>query len=339
MGVRFSIFAVLVLFGPLLFSQDTTPTPKVKSYHDGSIKDIDAIGNREIGCQRSIGNWFSLEKQIAMGQDYSRQVESSSRMIKDPVITEYINRVGQNLVRNSDAEVPFTIKIIDSDDVNAFALPGGFFYVDTGLILAADNEAELAGVMSHEIAHVAACHAARQNTRAQLMNLASIPLIFVGGGIGYAAQSLMSVALPVGFMKFSRGFESDADYLGVEYMYKAGYDPQAFTSFFEKIQSMEKRKPGTISKAFDTHPQTPDRIAKTQEEIRTLLPAEKEYKLDSSEFQDVKLRLAELENRHKLDLEHGGTAPVLRRPTHSPNDTAGASANDDGPPVLHRKDQ
>jgi len=140
-------------------------------------------------------------------------------------------------------------------------------------------------------------------------------------------------------MKFSRGFESDADYLGVEYMYKAGYDPQAFTSFFEKIQSMEKRKPGTISKAFDTHPQTPDRIAKTQEEIRTLLPAEKEYKLDSSEFQDVKLRLAELENRHKLDLEHGGTAPVLRRPTHSPNDTAGASANDDGPPVLHRKDQ
>ena len=193
-----------------------TPNQKpVKMYHDGSIRDIDAIGNRNIGCQRSIGNWYSLEKQIAMGRSYAQQVESGSKLISDPVINEYVNRVGQNLVRNSDALVPFTIKVLDTDDVNAFALPGGFFYVDSGLILAADNEAELAGVMSHEIAHVAACHAAREISRGQLMNLASIPLIFVGGGIGYAAQSLMGIAMPLGFMKFSRGFESEADFLGV----------------------------------------------------------------------------------------------------------------------------
>lgn len=316
---------------------DTSTRKPVKVYHDGGVRDIDAIGNRNIGCQRSLGNWFSLEKQIAMGREYSQQVEATSKLITDPAITEYINRVGQNLVRNSDALVPFTIKVLDTDDVNAFALPGGFFYVDSGLILAADNEAELAGVMAHEIAHVAACHAAREISRSQLMSLASIPLIFVGGGIGYAAQSIVGVAAPLGFMKFSRGFESEADYLGIEYMYKAGYDPQALTAFFEKVKAMEKQKPGTLAKAFDTHPQTPDRIEKTQHEINTLLPPKPEYRLDTSEFEDVKARLAALENRHKLDRSHGGDGPTLRRHSHAP-DGGGGSDDGDKPPVLRRRD-
>jgi predicted Zn-dependent protease len=316
-----------------------TPQAKApKAYHDGSIRDIDAIGNRNIGCQRSIGNWYSLEKQIEMGRSYSQQVESASKMISDPVINEYVNRVGQNLVRNSDALLPFTIKVLDTDDINAFALPGGFFYVDSGLILAADSEAELAGVMSHEIAHVAACHAAREISRGQLMNLASIPLIFVGGGIGYAAQSLIGLAVPLGFMKFSRGFESEADFLGIEYMYKAGYDPQALTSFFEKVKAMEKSKPGTLAKAFDTHPQTPDRIEKTQKEINTLLPPEREYKVDTSEFEDIKARLAQLQNRHKIDRSHGGDGPTLRRASNS-NSTGNQSAGDDDQhPTLKRRD-
>lgn len=348
--------AMLMLLGSLLLysvsatSQDNsspnsaaptaaTPNQKpVKTYHDGSLRDIDAIGNRNVGCQRNIGNWYSLETQIAMGRSYAQQVESSSKLITDPVITEYVNRVGQNLVRNSDALVPFTIKVLDTDDVNAFALPGGFFYVDSGLILAADNEAELAGVMSHEIAHVAACHAAREISRGRLMNLASIPLIFIGGGIGYAAQSLVGLAVPLGFMKFSRGFESEADFLGIEYMYKAGYDPQALTAFFEKVKALEKQKPGTLAKAFDTHPQTPDRIEKTQREINTLLPPEPEYKVDTSEFEDVKTRLAELENRHKIDRAHGGDGPVLRRASHpNPSDT-GQSGDDDQHPTLKRRD-
>src|SRR5436853_340514 len=200
------------------------------------------------------------------------QIEQSMRMVQDPVVTEYVNRIGQNLVRNSDAKVPFTIKVVDSDEINAFALPGGFFYVNSGLILAADEEAELAGVMAHEIAHVAARHAMRQMTRANWANYLSIPLIFVGGGAGYAARMAASLALPVTFMKFSRGFESEADYLGLQYMYKAGYDPQSFTSFFEKLSAMEKKKPGFLDKTFDSHPQTPERAARSQEEIATILP-------------------------------------------------------------------
>jgi predicted Zn-dependent protease len=315
-------------------------SPPIKAYHDGSIRDIDAIGNRKIGCDRGLGNWYSLEKQIEMGRSYARQMEGAAKLITDPVITEYVNRIGQNLVRNSDAQVPFTIKVIDTDDVNAFALPGGFFYVDSGLILAADNEAELAGVMSHEIAHVAACHVARENTRGQLMNLASLPLIFVGGGIGFAARNLMGLAVPMGFLQFSRGFEAEADFLGIEYMYKAGYDPQALTSFFEKVKALEKHKPGTISKAFDTHPQTPDRIQKTQQEINTLLPPEPQYIVDTSEFVDVRARLFELQNRHGLNDGKGGSRPTLRRPPHAPSSddsSAGSDAGDDHP-TLKRRD-
>jgi predicted Zn-dependent protease len=346
------VVGLLLLFGALAVAQDlsspdssasatsnTTPLPKAaKTYHDGSLRDIDAIGNRKVGCDRGLGNWYSLEKQIEMGRQYAQQVESSTKLVTDPAITEYVNRIGQNLVRNSDAQVPFTIKVVDTDDINAFALPGGFFYVDSGLILAADNEAELAGVMSHEIAHVAACHLARENTRGQLMQLASIPLIFVGGGIGYAAQSLAGLAIPMGFLRFTRSFESEADFLGVEYLYKAGYDPQALTTFFEKVKALEKHKPGTLAKTFDTHPQTPDRIAKTQEEINTLLPPEQEYKVDTSEFQDVKERLAQLENRHKIDLGHGGDGPILRRAAHPDPAETGNDSDPDERPKLKRRD-
>jgi len=324
---------------PAAVASTTEPLPKAaKTYHDGSLRDIDAIGNRKVGCDRGIGNWYSLEKQIEMGRGYAQQVESTTKLVTDPEITEYVNRIGQNLVRNSDAQVPFTIKVVDTDDINAFALPGGFFYVDSGLILAADNEAELAGVMAHEIAHVAACHLARENTRGQLMQLASIPLIFVGGGIGYAAQSLASIAIPMGFLRFARSFESEADFLGVEYLYRAGYDPQALTSFFEKIKAMEKHKPGTLAKTFETHPQTPDRIAKTQQEINMLLPPQPMYKLDTSEFQDVKTRLEQIENRHKVDNGHDG-GPTLRRATSTVTTTDTTSSSDgDEHPTLKRRD-
>jgi beta-barrel assembly-enhancing protease len=322
----------------LLFSFATAENPDkhlVKAYHDGSARDLGAIGNRNVGCSRGLGNWYTIERQIGMGREYSQQIEATSRLINDPIITEYVNRIGQNLVRNSDAQVPFTIKVIDSDAINAFALPGGFFYVDSGLILAADNEAELAGVMAHEIAHVAACHAARQNTRGQLMNLASIPLIFVGGGIGYAAQSVASLALPLGFLKFSRKFESDADFLGLQYLYKAGYDPQAFTSFFEKVDALDKQKPGILARAFATHPQTPDRAAKSQQEIETLLPDRDTYKLDSSEFEDVKARLDELQNRHQID---GGKVdlPQLRRASRQQG--TDVDTTDDDRPRLKRRE-
>jgi beta-barrel assembly-enhancing protease len=315
------------------------PDHQPKAYHDGSIRDLEAVGNRNVGCQRGVGNWFSLEKQIAMGRDYSQQVESTAKLISDPAVTEYVNRLAQNLVRNSDSLVPFTVKVIDSDDVNAFALPGGFFYVDSGLIVAADNEAELAGVMSHEIAHVAACHAARQNTRGQLMNLASIPLIFVGGGIGYAIQNIAGLALPLTYLKFSRAFETQADYLGLQYMYKAGYDPQAFTAFFEKVKVMEKQRPGFVAKAFETHPQTPDRIRKTQKEIDTLLPDREMYKVNTSEFDDIKARLNQIQNRRDR-FAPDASRPTLRRTSSNPAaDTSEGndSDSDNGRPTLKRR--
>jgi len=310
---------------------------KVK--HDGGIDDVNAIGNRNVGCNRGMGNWYSIEKQIAMGKSYAMQVEGQSKLVTDSVVTEYVNRLGQNLVRNSDAQVPFTIKVIDSDQVNAFALPGGFFYVNSGLILAADEEAELAGVMAHEIAHVAACHAARENTRGNIMNLASIPLIFVGGAVGYAGYEAAGLALPLTFLKFSRGFEAQADYLGLQYMYKAGYDPQAFIAFFEKVQAMEKKKPGTLAKAFDTHPQTPDRIEKSQQEIASILPARGEYLVSTSEFDEVKARLASLENRHKLLDQKDGKKPSLRRTasTDKPGTDTGTGTSDDDRPTLKRR--
>ena len=305
--------------------------------HNGGKTDIDAVGNRNVGCGRGVGNWYTIEGQVATGRQYAQQIESQIKLIKDPVITEYVNRVGQNLVRNSDAQVPFTIKVIDSDVVNAMALPGGFFYVNSGLILAADEEAEMAGVMAHEIAHVAACHYGREMTRANLMQLASLPAIFMGGAIGYAIYQGLGLAIPLTFLQFSRAFESEADYLGIEYMYRAGYDPSGFVSFFEKIQAMEKKKPGTLSKAFDTHPQTPDRIEKSQAEIRKILPAKPQYVVTTSEFDDVKSRLAAIENKHKVIEEKDSSKPSLRR-TSNQTDQSGDTKTDDDRPTLKRSD-
>src|ERR1700728_1885984 len=308
--------------------------------HDGTKTDVDAVGNRNVGCGRGVGNWYTVEGQVARGRVYAQQIEAQIKLVNDPVVTEYVNRIGQNLVRNSDAQVPFTIKVIDSDVVNAMALPGGFFYVNSGLILAADEEAEVAGVMAHEIAHVAACHVAREITRSQLMQIASIPFIFIGGGIGYAGYELAGTAALLGILKFSRGFEAEADYLGVEYMYRAGYDPSAFVSFFEKIQAMEKKKPGTLAKTFDTHPQTPDRIEKTQEEIRKILPAKQQYVVTTSEFDDVKARLASIENRHKVLDQKDANKPSLRRTSTSSSDGNGNAngQSDDDRPTLKRRD-
>ena len=308
---------------------------KVK--HDGSEKDVDAIGNRKIGA-RGMGNWYSLESEIKLGREYAQQVEASAKLVQDPVINEYVNRIGQNLVRNSDAQVPFTIKVIDSDEVNAFALPGGFFYVNSGLILAADEEAELAGVMAHEIAHVAAHHYARQMTRAQWARLGTIPLIFVGGGIGYAVYEAAGFGIPLTFMKFQRNFEAEADYLGLQYMYKTGYDPQAFVSFFEKLEAKEKKKPGTLAKAFASHPQTPDRIEKSQEEIGKILPARAQYVVSTSEFDDVKARLAVIENRHKVLDDKEGNRPSLRRTSTTDKTGSTDKTNDDDRPTLKRRD-
>ncbi|HEX4032326.1 MAG TPA: M48 family metallopeptidase [Terracidiphilus sp.] len=305
----------------------------------GSIEDVSAVGNREIGG-RGLGNWYSTDSEIKMGKQYADEIEKSTRFISDPVIDEYVNRIGQNIVKNSDCKVPFTIKVIDSDEINAMALPGGFFYVNSGLILAADEEAELAGVMAHEIAHVCAHHAAREMTRANYAQLSMVPLIMMTGysWTGYGIYEAAQLAIPITFLEFSREFEAQADYLGVQYMYRAGYDPQAFISFFEKIQALEKRKPGLVAKAFSDHPQTPDRILHTQEEIARILPARDEYTVTTSEFNDIKARLARIENKRRLTDTKGVTRPSLRRAsTTQTQDGSGDGSNPTDQPTLHRR--
>lgn len=307
----------------------------------GSENDVSAAGTRDIGG-RGMGNWFSTDWEVRNGKGYAMEIERSSHLITDPVIVEYVNRVGQNIVKVSDAKVPFTIKVLDSDEINAMALPGGFFYVNSGLILACDEEAELAGVMAHEIAHVSAHHAARQMTRMEYAQIGMVPLMFIGGYTGYGIYEAAQIAVPLTFLSFSRSFEAQADWLGVQYMYRAGYDPQAFVQIFEKLEALEKRKPGVLAKAFSDHPQTPDRIARSEEEIATILPARTDYVVSTSEFDDIKARLARLQNKRKVDGSKDPNKPTLRRTSTSNNDPnstqdKGTTVGDDRPTLGRRE--
>jgi len=304
----------------------------------GSEDDVNAVGNRNIGG-RGMGNWYSTDWEIRTGKQYSMEIEKSAHMVTDPVINEYVNRIGQNIVKNSDCKVPFTIKIIDSDEINAMALPGGFFYVNSGLIMNADEEAELAGVMAHETAHVCAHHAARQQTKMNYAQIGSIPLIIFTQGTwtGYGIYEASQLAIPITFLQFSRSDEAEADWLGLQYMYKAGYDPQAYIQFFEKIDALEKHKPGTLAKVFSDHPQTPDRIARSEEEIATIMPPRPDYVVTTSEFDDVKARLARLENKRKITDGKGGNKPTLRR-VGSTSDPNNPNSNSDDRPTLGRRD-
>lgn len=304
---------VVALSTPAALAEDSKQDAKKAQSKDKKKlpekKDVDAIGERDVG--KGV-NFYSIEKEIALGKGLAQDIERQAKIVDDPIIAEYVNRVGQNLVRNSDTKVPVTIKVIDSEEVNAFALPGGFFFVNTGLILRAESESELAGVMAHELAHIAARHGTRQATRGQIANLATIPLIFMGGWAGYGIRQGASVLVPMGFLAFSRGFEREADLLGLQYLYKAGYDPTSFVDFFEKLQSMEKRKPGTMAKIFSSHPPTDDRIEAAQKNIQELLEAKPEYVVTTSEFNDVKERLAQVIGRRKVD-EGDPNKPRLRR--------------------------
>ncbi|HSY37046.1 MAG TPA: M48 family metallopeptidase [Acidobacteriaceae bacterium] len=291
--------------------------PQIKK---GTEQDVDAVGTRKIGG-RGMRNWYSTNWELGVGRQYSMEVEKTSHLVTDPVVVEYVNRIGQNLVRNSDAKIPFTIKVLDTDEINAMALPGGYFYVDSGLILACDSEDELAGVMAHEIAHVAAHHAARAMTKLGYMQIGSIPMIVFAQGswTGYGVYEAAQLAMPLSFLEFSREYETEADYLGIQYMYRAGYDPQGMVTIFEKLSALEKHKPGAISKAFSDHPATPERIAAVEKEIATILPARPQYLVTTSEFEDVKARLERIQNKRGVETKKTAKGPVLRRVGESNN--------------------
>ena len=319
---------------PTVLKPEPAPTERLKAL--AAKYDISEIGNRNISGGM---NFYSLEREIAMGRQLSQEVELDSKLLTDPVITEYINRIGQQLVRNSDAKVPFTIKVIDSDEVNAFALPGGFFYVNAGLILATENEAELAGVMAHEIAHVAARHATRNETKSEIWNFASIPLIFIAGPAGMAARNIANIAAPMSFLKFNRDAEREADLLGIEYAYKTGYDPRAMVDLFERLDasaSKKEKRPNILAKAFATHPMNADRIQRAQQEISYILPPKDSYVETTSEFDQIKAHLLNLEGTHRLRIDT--SKPKLRVKDKASADAANTAPPNDGP-VLHRRDK
>ena len=312
------------------------------------------IGKRNINTGLIIPKLSgSLEKEVRMGREAAAEVDRQAKFVDDPMITEYVNRVGQNIVLHSDAKVPFTIKVIDSDEVNAFALPGGFFYVNKGLLLAADNEAELAGVMAHEIAHVAARHAVENQAKGSLIEYAAIAgSIFLGGIPGMIYQNTAGIGILGLFMKFSRGAEEEADKLGVQYMYAAGYDPSAMATMFEKLEAKNKKKPGFIARAFSTHPAPPDRRASSLA-LAARFPEHEEYVISSSEFQKVKGRLLRLSNARASTAgaiaagDEGGAPgrPTLKRRQPTPDDgTATTPAegeqpkSTEAPPKLKRND-
>lgn len=320
--------AVFLLGTALAQNKDQKSQTKPSASVLSTKENPEMIGKRDINKGQM--NFYSLDKEVALGRRISAEVDREGKFVEDPIIVEYINRVGQNLVLHSDSKVPFTIKVMDAEEINAFALPGGFFYVNKGLILAAENEAELAGPMAHEIAHVAARHGVEQDTKGQLVQYGMIPLyIFGGGWTGYAIQQVAGLAIPLGFLKFSRGAEEEADMLAVQYLWAAGYDPNAMATFFEKLQTKEKKKPGTMAKIFSTHPLVDDRIDKVKS-LLARFPDRSEYTINTSDFNRVKSRLVSITNAKSVSARAGGTnseqdtkRPTLKR--RQPNSTDGSN--------------
>jgi beta-barrel assembly-enhancing protease len=318
----------------------TTTTSKLEKKENPEL-----VGNRDINSRQI--NFYSLEKEMGIGQQLASEVERQLKLVDDPIINEYINRVGQNIVLNSDAKVPFTIRVVDSDEVNAFALPGGYFFVNKGLILAAENEAEIVGVMAHEIAHVAARHGTEQVSKGQLLQFGSIPLIFLGGPIGIAARSAANFALPLTFLKFSRNAEAEADMLGAQYAWKSGYDPAGMVTMFEKLASKEKNKPGTMSKLFSDHPATGDRANKVRSLI-SQFPQREEYIVNTSDFNQIKARLVAVSGARRNGSaganggnNGGGDRPTLKRrqdPTNGPDADSDQPQAPKDRPTLKRRD-
>lgn len=304
--------------------------------------DVNEIGNRRVARRAMI----SQEKEIGIGKQYATEIDRSAKILTDPVVNEYVNRLAQNLARNSDLTIPLTVKVLDSPEINAFALPGAFMYVNTGLLLAAEEEDQVAGVLAHEIAHVAARHWASQMTKSQIANIAQIPLMIFTGGLSYpiwyGVWNAYGFVVPLTFLKFSRGAEAEADFLGLQYMYKAGYDPSAYVSFFGKIIDQDRRSPGSVPTVFASHPPTPERILKSEETIKEILPKRDQYLVTTSEFDDIKSRLQIVISRKKQDRPGGPT--LRKREATDPTTTQGQPQEQgkdeagEKPPVLRRRE-
>jgi predicted Zn-dependent protease len=328
------LLAVLLCGTVPAVAADTPAATKPCSQASDKMDDVYCIGDRRV-AHRSI---ISQNREIAIGQEYAKQIDKESKLIKDPVVTEFVNRVAQNIAQNSDAKIPITVKVIDSPSINAFALPGGFLYVDTGLIKAAGSEAQLAGVLAHEIAHVAANHWGSQATKRDLLQYAMIPLIFtpMSYPVYLGISEGLNFGIPLAFLKFSRADEQQADFLGLQYMWKAGYDPRSYLAMFANIMQHERSDPQSVPSVFMDHPPTKDRIIKAQEEIQTILPQRQQYLVSTSEFQNVQERLNSLLGRMKRNQGGKNQPTLMKQPNSQKKTPSGKSPENDKPPVLRR---
>lgn len=312
------ILLTAILFTAPAFAGDDSRNKK---------SDPNLIGDREVG---KCVNFYSVEKEMALGKQLAEEVARQTKMVDDPIVAEYVNRLGQNLARNSDAKFPITFQVIDDNSVNAFTLPGGHVFVYSGLIKIADEEDELAAAMAHEIAHVAARHLTCRDSQKQLARLGTIPLSIALGGLGgYAARNAADAAIPMTFLSFSRHDEAEADYLGLQYMWAAGFDPNGAISIFEKMELMQRSQPGAVTRLLSTHPMDADRIARTEKEIDAILPAKPEYVVTSSGYTEMRQRLLKQDPHKKVA---DPSRPTLKRNT---DDDGSSSAR----PTLKRAGQ
>ena len=308
-------------------------------------EDVENIGNRSTPGGRVYGifpNMISAEREIKLGQQVAMEFEQTAVLFNDPVINEYVDRITQNIVRHSDAKIPVHVKVVDTEEVNAFAFPGGFFYINTGLILEAENESELIGVIAHEISHIIARHATRRESKLQYLQIAAIPaMIFGGAWTQMALENGLGLAINLELLGVTRESEREADQLGIQYAWNAGYDPNGFVTFFEKLQAEEKNKPSRLAGWFRTHPSTEDRIIAALDEQR-FLPEKDGYIINTSEFDRAKARLQAI---YAKNAEEERDPDALRRPTlrrrvedntPNPDNPDGTSADEGNTPTRTR---
>jgi predicted Zn-dependent protease len=242
-------------------------------------------------------NFYSIEREIALGKQLSTELERQVKLVDDPILSEYVNRIAQNIVRHSDVTIPVTVRIIESGDLNAFTLPGGHIYVNSAMLKLTESEAELAFVLAHEIGHVAARHATREATRSQLLQIGQVPLSIFGGLNGAAIRELAEPASRLGFLKGARDFESQADRLGVDYLDRSGYDPTASIDMFERIEATERKRSGPLARLYQDHPVTQSRIEATQKHLAEIAGKRDEYLINTSEYEQMRPRAVTIEER------------------------------------------
>ncbi len=237
-------------------------------------------------------NLFSPAQDIQLGKEAAAEIEKQVAVVDNPQLVDYVNRIGKKLIAQPEAgQYPYTFKVVYDKSINAFALPGGPSYVHTGLILAADNEAQIAGVVAHEVAHVALRHGTAQVTKAQALQLlAGLGGAMLGGGggiLGQLAQMGAGLGANSLLLKFSRNAESDADLLGARMMAKAGYDPIEMAKFFEKLEAQEQSSGRSIPQFLSDHPNPGNRVKAVSAEVR-LMPARQYTKGDTADLNRIK---------------------------------------------------